>query len=121
MTWDGVDRRSQERICPLHNRLETKIDLFMERQQVNAVELTHIRNTIENGLKDNLIEVKKIVKNLVIKVETLERFSPIAEWIIKSRDNLFKNVLRVAFGGGFIFACIVGAIYLAIKIVGKNG
>ena len=93
--------------CPLHpvmeegqKRIEDKIDTILTNQSNYALDIQHLKDTVDNGLKSSVSSMKETVNGISKQVEAFTWFS---EWINQLRNNLFKNVLKLAGGTAIIW------------------
>ena len=104
--WDGMERREVRTVCSLHGNMDRKLDEIIQRQEQAVLTVTHIKAVVEDGLKSTVENLNSNVLKLVDRVAVIEDFSWFRVWVTDLRDNLFKNVLKIAALGGGIYALV---------------
>lgn len=89
-------------ICELHVTIDKKLDRILELQLAQVEQITHLEDTVDNGLKSTVAEMHIDVKNISERVDILETFAWFREWIQKARDNVFFTFIKMGFGAVII-------------------
>ena len=126
-TYQDIERRSIENKCILHdgmmenfkrgddrmNSIDSKLDKIIDMQSNHRNDITHLKDIVENGLKNKVIEAIEATKILDIKIDNIsnrlipiENFSWFQEWMTDMRNNLFKKSLSLAMIGGGIYIIV---------------
>ena len=91
-------------------RLERKIDEIAERQIDHIERIIRLEGIVTNGLSSNVKAIKEKMEAICIgydtRLQTLEEFRWFRTWMTSLRDNVFKNLLMLALGGGVIYMVI---------------
>lgn len=121
-SWDGNERRSQGfALCPMHRRLEDKIDKILEQQTAHYGDIVHLKDAVDNGLKATVVEIREHVVSLngrmLVIEDGVKAFSWFQTWVTLMRDNLFKNVLKLAFIGIILWLVAKFGNQLITKII----
>lgn len=102
-------------------RLERKLDEIAERQIDHIERIIRLEGIVTNGLSSNVKAIKDKVEAVCTgyeaRLQTLEEFKWFRTWMTSLRDNIFKNLLMLALGGGVIYMVIRFGDQLIKKIL----
>lgn len=101
--WDGVERRTQIKVCFLHRQIESKLDEILTKLADYNDSISKLQFSVDNGLKSSVCEIESHVKKMKEQVAVLENFGWFQTWVTQLRDNLFKNILKLSFIGILIW------------------
>jgi hypothetical protein len=128
-SYKGKERRSAK-VCPFHPELiEAHAELkrstdtilrnqsdYMLRQMSVIEDITHIKDTVDNGLKTTVKETADRVEELKGRITILDEFEWFREWVNDFRNKLFKRIMTLAVGGGLLAAVCAGIFFGVYKI-----
>jgi hypothetical protein len=92
-----------------YTRLEQKLDCladnqikYMSKQQDLIEDVAYIKATINNGIKEKLIETVEEVNVIKCKLDNLEDFQWFRDFVNDMRTSVFKHIMKWALIGGVL-------------------
>lgn len=112
-------------VCAYHQdladalgRIEEKLEVMAERQVTYIAKTERIEAIVTNGLSQNVQSIKRQLDTFCEEVrkrlDVLDSFSWFRNWMNSVRDDLFKNIVKLAFIGGVVYL----AYHFGDKIIG---
>ena len=127
----GPERRQNWTACPLHEgfvksldtgdkrmeKIEAKIDRLIEGQSAQALKIQSLTDSFEKNLSIQIREavaginalesrMGEICTSYETRLSALESFSWFRNWMNKTRDNLLKYLIEIAFAGALLYLFI---------------
>lgn len=111
---DHTDENIQREYCKLHAdtlvRVEKALDEISKQHIDYVSRIARIEVKLDNGLSKTIekiaVQLDDFCEDTNNRLIKLEEFKWFRVWVTRLRDNIFKNILMLALGGGVIYMVI---------------